>query len=134
VRVVLDTNVVVSAFPFDGLPQEILLLAGTGGYELVSSFDLIAELEGVLLEKLQVPPNRVAAFRTEFVASATLVQPYEKPGILDDPADDEVLAVAAAAAAQFVVTGDRHLLAVEEYQGAAIVTPRQFLDWLHGRM
>ncbi len=101
-----------------------------GGYELITSVALVAELQDVLLQKFGVPPTVVAAFRSELESSATIVQPAKRPELLDDPLDDEVLAVAAAASAQFIVSGDRHLLAVGSHEGASIFTPRQFSDWL----
>ncbi|MBA2273467.1 MAG: putative toxin-antitoxin system toxin component, PIN family [Actinobacteria bacterium] len=129
-RVLLDTNVLVSAFLYGGVPREILLPVAVGGYELITSVALVAELQDVLLQKFGVPPTVVAAFRSELESSATIVQPAKRPELLDDPLDDEVLAVAAAASAQFIVSGDRHLLAVGSHEGASIFTPRQFSDWL----
>ncbi len=129
-RVLLDTNVLVSAFLYGGVPREILLPVAVGGYELITSVALVAELQDVLLQKFGVPPTVVAAFRSELESSATIVQPAKRPELLDDPLDDEVLAVAAAASAQFIVSGDRHLLAVGSHEGASIFTPRQISDWL----
>ncbi len=132
-RVLLDTNVLVSAFIYGGVPREILLQANEGGYELITSVALVTELQDVLLTKFGVPPTFVTAFRSELESSATIVQPTERPRVLDDVVDDEVLGVAVTARAQFIVSGDRHLLAVGSYEGVTILAPRQFSDWLGGQ-
>ncbi|MBA3431819.1 MAG: PIN domain-containing protein [Actinobacteria bacterium] len=123
----------VSAFVYGGVPREILLPASEGGYELITSVPLVTELQDVLLEKFGVPPTLVTAFRSELESSATIVQPTERPEVLDDPLDDEVLGAAVAASAQFIVSGDRHLLVVGSYEGVTILTPRQFSNWLGGQ-
>ncbi|MBA3630869.1 MAG: hypothetical protein H0W55_14580 [Actinobacteria bacterium] len=79
------------------MPREILLHGAVGGYYFIAGVALVAELQDVLLQKFGVPPTVVAAFRSELESSATIVQPAQRPGVLEDPLDDEVLAVAAAA-------------------------------------
>jgi putative PIN family toxin of toxin-antitoxin system len=127
VRILLDTNVLLSGFLFSGLPREVLLLTRTQ-HELVTTAAIVTEFERVLLDKFDFPPTLVVALRTEIESSATMVEAPQRPGVLQDPVDDEILGVAAAAQADFVVTGDRQLRAVGHHKQVVILTPREFLD------
>jgi hypothetical protein len=68
------------------VPREILLHGAVGGYYFITCVALVAELQDVLLQKFGVSPTVVAPFRSELESSATIVQPAQRPGVLDDPA------------------------------------------------
>jgi putative PIN family toxin of toxin-antitoxin system len=125
VRVLLDTNVVVSAVLFGGLPRRLLQRALRGEFEVVTSPRLMAEFEEILV-RFELPPEVAAAARSEYEQLALLVRPRRVPRATRDPDDDEVLAAAISGEAVFIVTGDRDLLVLGEYEGRRILTPRQF--------
>lgn len=129
-RVLLDTNVLISAFLFGGVPRQILLLAGVGTYDLVTTASIVMEFERVLLEKFGFRATLVTALRTEVESTTTLAPTTDRPGVLDDPVDDEILAAAVAGNTDFIVSGDRHLLRLESYEGIDVLTPREFIEWL----
>lgn len=103
------------------------------------SSEILAETAEVLLRPKhqkgrQYPPTEVARFCNALLAVAELVTDlptlYAVPA---DPKDDMVVATAVAARADYLVTGDRrHLLPLGSYDGIRIVTPREFLELLHG--
>jgi len=132
-RAVVDTNVVVSGLLWPGPSRRILELARTGQVELFTSPVLLAELEDVLSRKKFARRLDLAGVGLQdlvlgYATLAQVVLPAEVPLIIaEDPDDDEVLACALAAHAQVIVSGDRHLLGLAEYQGIRIVRPMELL-------
>lgn len=127
-RILLDTNVLVSALLFGGLPRVLLRTAMRGDIALVASPALLDELEDVLVGKFGFGRAIARLTRAEIEALAHLVEPSGLPRVSRDPDDDEVLAAAVAGRADVIVTGDRDLLALGVHQGIRILTPREFAD------
>ena len=132
-KVVLDTNVFVSGLLWRGAPYRCLLAIRAGLADLVVSPPILEELRRVLMTKFHhtaAETEEVLAFVRE---SATLV---EIPGTLqvvhDDPDDDKFVETAELAGAAYIVSGDRHLLALGTYKGISIIGARAFLDRLSG--
>lgn len=133
-KVVLDTNVLISALFWSGPPNEILKCAEDGDIALAASIPMLEELSGVLSREKFKPLLERAGVSVESIQErvATLVALYPHNAkisiISEDPSDDMFLACAFAAQAPFIVSGDRHLLRLKEWQGIRIVTPKQFLQ------
>jgi putative PIN family toxin of toxin-antitoxin system len=143
IRAVLDTNVFISAlFNPQRPPAQLLDLALQGKIKLIISPQLIGEIEGVLtyprvkklLKKRKAAPGEIEEGIAKALKLAVLT-----PGSLtieaipDDPADDMVLACALEGIADFIVSGDHHLLDLKDYQGIKIVTPVKFLEIIGGK-
>ncbi len=136
-RVVSDANIVVSSVLVAvGIPARVLAAWRAGRYDLIVSPALLAEYEDVLNRpRIQrrhgLTAAQVAAELADLARFAILVEPTEVPAVIvDDPDDDHVLAAALAGAADFIVSGDRHLLDLREYQGIRILSPAAFLALL----
>ncbi len=135
-RLVADTNVVVSGLLWLGKPGQILEAAANGKLTIYNSPALVAELSATLaLPKLAQRVDRSGLTREELLARylniAILVQPEEVPRIVaNDPDDDHVIACAIAANADLIVSGDNDLLAIKEYQGIHIVNAADALQHL----
>jgi len=128
-RVVADTNVLISAFMFGGLPGEFLDLAFVGGFLLVSSPVLLDELDEKLRIKFEVSAGDAEVIRGRLEAVAEVISTMPTLSVVkDDPDDDRVLECAVAGIADAVVSGDRHLLKLDTYAGCPILTVRQFMD------
>ena len=127
-RVVLDTNVIVSGFLWGGVPRQLLQAAREKRLRLFTSTPLLLELTDILgrakfARKLTAAQLSVDQLVERYALLATAVHPAAiTPTILDDPDDDQVLACALAAKAEIIVSGDRHLLDLREHQGIRIVT------------
>lgn len=129
-RAVLDTNVLVSALLFGGIPEAVLRRGLEGGFVLISSATLLDELEDILTGRFAFARNRARLIRDELEAVVDLVEPDRLPAVSRDPDDDHVLAAAVAGLADAVVTGDKDLLVLEQHEGVAILTARSFWDGL----
>lgn len=129
-RVVLDTNVLISAVLFGGVPRELLWLAVQGRIRPITSAHLLDELEELLREKFGFSHAAAAETRGEFEVLAEVVETTEVPKVCRDPDDDAVLAAAAAGGAAAIATGDRDLLDLGAYGDIAILTPAALIEQL----
>lgn len=125
-RFVLDTNVVASALLWGGVPRQLLQAARERRIDLFTSMPLLAELTDILgrrkfAKKIEASTFSVDQLVDRYAELASLVRPTPVPRIAPDPDDDVVIGTALAAKAVWVVTGDRALLSVGEYQGVGII-------------
>ena len=137
-RIVLDTNVLVSALITSGTPPGLLYESWRRrGFQLVTSRPQIAELTRVLAyERLRpyIRPAEAQTLSATIDAAAIVVDALPDIRLSVDPDDNAILATAIAAGADLIVTGDKsHLLSLESAQGIPIVTPRVALRYLGER-
>ncbi len=128
-KVVLDTNVLVSGVFFSGPPQQILEAWRDGRIALVASLEILeeyrrvgerlsAEFEGVSLEP----------FFTLLAATALIVEPRPLPeAVVSDSTDDKFFACALGSDCRVIISGDKRVLAASGYQGVEVLRPRSFL-------
>lgn len=130
-RVVLDTNVLVSALIDDGKPRK-LVLELLDKYSVILSRQMLAELADVMSRnKFSVTSGQVDRFLTSLVRMSQLVSDIARFKVmLEDPDDDVVLNTAYTGRAEFIVTGDRHLLELDKFKKTKIVTVNQMLEIL----
>ena len=129
-RVVLDTNTIVSAIGWEGPPRHILLALREGTHTLIISPDLLQELTAVL----RYPKLRLIArhpllpeILSWIHSPEHITYPSERiDAIKADPADNLVLEAAVAGKAEVVVSGDRHLLALKQFRGIRMMTAASF--------
>ncbi len=133
-RTVLDTNVLVSGtIVHHGFPARILASAASGRIRLVVSPYLLAEYLAVvqrphIAKKYTNLRDRLDIIRRFIQANAISVSPSPiNPVIPDDPEDDAILACALEAEAQYIVSGDEHLLQLGKFHGIKILSPRDFV-------
>lgn len=129
-KVVADTNVLVSALIFPGgSPEAFYRLVLEGRIELVTSRPLLTELGRVLTEKFGWEPDRAEEAVGQVVRLAAIVDPREALSEIEaDPADNRVLEAAAEGGADVIVSGDRHLLALGSWRGIQIQPPALFVE------
>lgn len=130
-RAVLDPNVLVSAFisQHGSAPDRIVRAWREGAFELVTSPGLIAELSDVLGRRKfirQAAEGRAGAYVAALTGGALQVDdPPDPPRVSPDSSDDYLIALARAARADVIVSGDRHLTQLAE-PTPPVLTPRQF--------
>jgi putative PIN family toxin of toxin-antitoxin system len=125
-KLVLDTNVVISGLLWSGNPRQILDAARVGRVELFTSRPLLEELTTVLERrkfegKITASGLPVDAIVDRYAVLARLVRPEPTKRIVADPDDDVVIGTALAAKADWIVSGDGHLLELRDYQGIRIL-------------
>ena len=136
-RAVLDPNVLVSAaISPAGPPRQILTAWIDERFELIASPALLDELAEVLARP-KFQRFITAAVATELIDglatdAVTVADPPEPPGVAPDPDDDYLVALARVAGADYLVSGDRHLLGLTD-PDPPVLSPRQFLDLLDAR-
>ena len=128
-RIVCDTNVLVSGVLFGGHARRILTLAAQGRLVNFISPDILREAHEVLLRpKFSLNFDQVHSVITLFRDTFELVFPVNKvTAVLADPADDIILEAAVEASARFIVSGDGHLLELAEWEGIRMISPAVFV-------
>ena len=132
-RVVADTNTVVSGLLWHGPPRQVLDAARAGTLQLYTTAVLLAELDEVLQRPKFAQRLTLAGVTTRtlvlgYAALARLIEPAViVPVVEEDPDDDAVLACAVAAQAEAIVSGDSHLLDLKEYEKIPVVTAAQLV-------
>ena len=131
-RVVLDTNVIVSGLNFPGNERLVLELALRGRFELCLSPFILDEVAGVLGRKFDWTEERTSQALRAMRDASTVVEPRRLPEMIESGhADNRILECAVEVSADYLVTGDRrHLLPLEEHQGARILNAPRFLSFL----
>ena len=132
VRVVADTNVIVSALFWEGNESKIMDLVEEGKIKLFTSLALLDELRRVLgyarfgLEEKMVDDN------VKYVLTISeIISPKHKFRVIrEDPADDKVLECAAEGKAEYIVSGDNHLLQLKKFRGIKIMPAKKLVDAL----
>lgn len=135
-KVVLDTNVIVSALHFGGRPRELLDLARHGHFELILSPFILQETEKVLKEKFCWEERILKETLSGLKDIATIVEPpHQVTLIKEKDADNRILECAVAGGADFLVSGDtKHILPLKEFRGVRVLRPAEFLRLLmHGK-
>ena len=135
--IVLDTNVIISALLSPAGPSaNIINHWEANEFEVVVSRQLIIELEKVIkypkiTKYFKISPELIAAFIRSYMKVATIVEPMDNLDVItEDPADNIVLECAVSGNANFIVTGDKHLLNIKAYHGIVILPPAGFVRLL----
>ena len=124
-KLVLDTNVLVSAIVFGGLPRKVFELAIEGRVHLLISEPILTELKSVLQRpKFNFPFAAVQQIVTELINLGEMVYPTEALAVIKrDPADNRILECAVTGSADYIVSGDDDILTLREFEGIVIVSP-----------
>ena len=130
IRVVFDTNVLVSAIGFGGKPWECLVRALVGDIQMITAAGALDEFERVIgYDRLPFTDTEQARYPELLRAEATVIEPSESFRVInEDPDDNQFLEIAADGNAAYIVSGDPHLTSVGRFRGIDIVTPATFLD------
>ena len=136
-KIVLDANVFVSALinPH-GKPAQILNYVFENKIRLFTSPSIIEELQRVLsypklVKRHGLEKEELKKFVSDLLSIMALVEGKKAIDVIvEDPTDNNYLSCALDAKADFIVSGDMHLLNLREHEGTQIITPTQFLEML----
>jgi len=132
-RIVIDTNVYISAIFWGGKPREVLELGRNGRISIFTSSEIQAEIEMKLKTKFRIEENEVAQILLDYAMFTMPIKPLHRIAIIEaDPDDDKFMECALEARAGYIVSGDKHLLNLKNYQGIQIKKPAEFLEIFEG--
>lgn len=130
-RVVFDSNIFISALVIPGGAAEKALEAAiAGSFELVLSRPIIHEVLEVLARKFDRDLEELSRTAVFLSGLGDVVAPRRKVHVLRDDPDNRILECASAGGSDLIVTGDREMLALAEWEGIRIASLREFLDLL----
>jgi len=133
-KVVLDTNVIVSGFLWKGAPYQLLKAADHREIEILSSIEILEEVERVFEEDRLKPAVRRAGLSARLIMNkiysiVTAVDAEEDVTVVEeDPEDNKFLECAIEGEADYIVSGDKHLLGLGNYKEIRIIRPREMLE------
>ncbi len=127
-KIVLDSNIIISALIYGGKPEQVLKQVLQGEFEAISSSYLFQEVIRVLTIKFNFSPQKLFLIELMLKTSFRVVKPKLKLDIQQDEADNRVLEAAIEGGAQFIVTGDKELLELKEFRSVQIVSAAQFTE------
>jgi len=125
---VFDTNVLIAAIITEGICSKLLHRARSGDFSLASCPFIMKEIRRILSRKFRLAPDAIASAMGPIHEAVGLVVEHSLKirRASRDADDDNVIACALAAKADYLVTGDADLLEMKRYQRVRIMTPRDF--------
>lgn len=127
-RAVFDTNIFLSAFIFGGNPEKLFELARVKRVHLFTSPSILAEFADHLRDKFDWSEEDIVEAIKTVGYSSELVKPTQRIEVLEDAPDNRILECAVEAGVDFIISGDKHLLNLGEYQGIEIIAVAEFLS------
>lgn len=129
-KVVLDTNILISALVFGGKPrtifEHIVVLKNVTG--LISK-SVLNELLGVLEIKFKYSHNQLVKIEKLIKENFVLIHPRKIPKIIkEDSFDNQILAISDETPVDYIISGDNHLLKIKIYKKIPIITPHVFVN------
>lgn len=133
-KVVFDTNIFISALVIPGgKAEEVYLNALKKKFQLYTSIAILTETAQKLREKFGWEEDKIARLLKTIVKVATILKIRPRLHLLADEPDNRILECAMAAKADFIVTGDKHLLSIKHFKNITIVRLSDFLEILKDR-
>ena len=129
-NIVIDSNVYISAFATHGICH-LLLENCIVNHKIFTSEFILREVKEKLTGKIKLPADTVGEIIDYLRGQAVLATPLIKvSGISRDPDDDNIIALAVTVKADYIVSGDKDLLDLGNYQSILIVSPKKFSEIL----
>ena len=128
-KLVVDTNNLISALGWEGNSRELVRKIIDKEYELCISRKQIAELKRVMdYPKFKFTASQKQKFLEILYEIAAIADTTTKLTVTEDPDDNMLLECALEAKADYIISGDEHLLKLKEFKGIKIVSVKDFLD------
>lgn len=126
-KIVIDTNIFISAFLTGGDCEKIIKMWMRGKVTLLVSLEIIEEITRVL-KQLDAPQSYISRLIKVIKLKSKIVKPYRRLKISRDPQDDKFIECAVTGKADVIISGDSDLKDIKEYKGILILGVKEFLD------
>ena len=125
-KVILDTNVILAAFAGRGLAHALFELC-LEKHEIIISEHILSEVQRNLQKKLKMPKDKIGII-IGYLREFCILSDYKRLDKMTcrDKDDDKILGLSEVAKPNYIITGDKDLLALEEFHSVPIITPREF--------
>jgi putative PIN family toxin of toxin-antitoxin system len=129
-RIVLDSNVIIASFATEGICHALFELC-IDQHEIIISDQILTEVENNLKLKLKLPQQIISEI-INYIDEVTIKEhpPKLQKKISRDTSDDLILSLAEISNSEFIITGDKDLLALKRYKSTRIIKPREFWEIL----
>jgi putative PIN family toxin of toxin-antitoxin system len=132
-KIVIDTNIYISAIFWGGKPREVVNLGRSGQIDIFTSFEIEDEIKKKLKGKFNLQEEETALILADFSSFTNLVKIGERIEVIDDdPDDNKFIECAISSLAGFIISGDRHLLDLKHFKEIKIITAAEFLSMVKG--
>lgn len=128
-KIVIDTNVMISGVFFGGFPRKVLSAVVSGQITACATTEIINEYEEIIQEMVERKQGHInRTILQPLIQLMDIIAPISHVKLSRDPDDDKFLGCAKDAHALYIVSGDKDLLVIEQYEGIQIVTAREFCE------
>lgn len=126
-RIVIDTNVVISGTFFGGYPRKVIESVGKNGLYACATLEIVNEYEEIVDEMIRRKQGHLRRdILKPFIGGLKMIDPFTKVAVSRDPDDDKFISCAVDAKALYVVSGDKDLLEIGRYRFVEILTAAEF--------
>ena len=130
IRVLPDTNIIISSVFWRGNPYEVVRRGILGGYKLVISAEILDEVVDKLRNKFQFPEESIQELIDILMTYCHIVEVTSKFDVVRDKKDNKIIECAFDGKVDYIVTGDPDLLVLKEFKGIKIVKAKEFLEMI----
>lgn len=128
IKVLPDTNIIISAVFWGGNPYEVIIKGILEKYQLVTSTEILDEVADKLRNKFKFPEENIQKLIDILLTYCHVIEPTTKFNVVRDKTDNKIIECAFDSKADYIVTGDPDLLILKEFKGIKIVTAKKFLN------
>ena len=128
-KIVIDTNVLISGVFFGGFPRKILSAVVSQKITACATAEIINEYEEIVQEMINRKQGHInRAILSPLIQAMEIIEPVTHIGICRDPDDNKFLECAKDSHALYIVSGDKDLLVIEQFENIQIVTAKDFCE------
>ena len=128
IRVLPDTNIIISSIFWKGKPYEVIRKGILGEYQLVISVELLDEVVDKLRNKFQFPEENIQELVDILMNHCQIIEVRSKFDVVRDKNDNKLVECAFDGKVDYIITGDSDLLDLKEFKGTKIIDAKEFLE------
>ena len=128
-KIVVDTNVVISGIFFGGVPRKIVEAVADGAIDAYATAEILDEYMGIIASMIERKQGRInQSILSPLFSAIKIIETESRIEVCRDPDDNKFIECAVDAKALYIVSGDNDLLDIKEYDGICIITAKEFCE------